>query len=136
MQASAADVLRPTQMSSRRLQRELRAASRRLQWAMRAASQRRQHEMRAAFRRAGRKTIRDLLYRGWMTRADLPPGLADMIKPSSEERKAAIEWLQRKESSRDRVIYWCTVFGAITSTVAAIAACIAASPVLLGWVPK
>src|SRR6476646_7233786 len=74
-----------------------------------------------AFERAGPDTVRALLLNAVANRADLPYELARISEPS-EERRAAIHWLRKKE----RAAKTRTVVLDVMAIVTMIAACVAA----------
>jgi hypothetical protein len=99
--------------------------------ASRAANRRREGEWRAAFERAEPETVRTLLFSAVINRESLPPVLFN-ISHGSAERTAALEWLRRKGRAakiRAGVLYAVIV-------TAMVAACIAALPVVVAWLPK
>jgi hypothetical protein len=81
--------------------------------------------------KAGTEIVRTLLYDAMSNPADLP-GVLERIRHSSEERRAAMEWLHRKERKAKinaRVV-------TVASIVAAVAACIAAWPIVQEWLTR
>ena len=81
-----------------------------------------------AFERAGPDTVRALLLNAVANRADLPSELARISEPS-EERRAAIHWLRKKErAAKTRTVVLDIM--AIITMIAACAAAVAAWPVI------
>ncbi len=83
------------------------------------------------FERAGPETVRTLLFSAVVNRESLPPTLFH-ISYGSAERTAALEWLRRKDRAakiRAGVLY-------VVIVIAMVAACIAAMPVVVAWLPK
>ena len=122
-------------MSSRRLRRQMRTASRRIERMMtdanRAANRRREREWRAVFEQAGPETVRTLLFSAVVNRESLPPVLY-RISHGTAERTAALKWLRKKGRAakiRAGVLY-------VVIVIAMIAACVAAWPVVVSWLPK
>jgi hypothetical protein len=81
--------------------------------------------------KAGTETVRTLLYQGHSNPAGLPQALQQIRQPS-KDRDAAIEWLHRKERAAK---FWAGVVYIVT-IIAALAACIAAWPVIKEWLPR
>jgi hypothetical protein len=81
--------------------------------------------------KAGMETVRTLLYQATSNPAGLPQAL-ERIRHSSKDRLAAMEWPQRKERAakfRAGVVY-------IVTIIPALAASIAAWPVIKEWLPR
>src|SRR5262245_9027093 len=81
--------------------------------------------------KAGTEMVRMLLYDAMSNPAYLP-GALERIRHSSDERRAAIKWLHKKE----RAAKILARLLAVATIVAAIAACIAAWPIVKGWLGK
>jgi hypothetical protein len=80
------------------------------------------------FERAGADTVRALLLNTVANRADLPSELARLSEPS-EERRAAIRWLRKKErAAKTRAVVLDMM--AIVTMIAACMAAVAAWPVI------
>jgi hypothetical protein len=83
-------------------------------------------ENRKLFESMGVDAVRTDLLRGFEGNQRIPPGPG---------RHQALEWLseqERKQRRRETWRYWTTVW---LMLIAAIAACIAAWPIVKGWLP-